>query len=50
MTTDHTDTSIGVLLERFATDACNKNLVVDLSICIQKEFFGDMYEKTNTLC
>ena len=32
MTTDHTDTSIGVLLERFATDTCKKNFVVDLSI------------------
>ena len=32
MTTDHTDMSIGVLLERFATDACNKNFLVDLSI------------------
>ena len=32
MTTEHTDTSIGVLLEIFATDACNKNFVVDLSI------------------
>ena len=34
MTTDHTDTSIGVLIERFATDAYNKNFVVNLSIGI----------------
>ena len=32
MTTDYTNTSVGVLLERFATDTCNKNFVVNLSI------------------